>query len=115
MYCGSSLVCPYWKSHLSPATPRRYILRKSFVFRRTLNSRTTALLRPLTGSFPDLVADDSQAQQHPWLSNRPRSKWGANAKLSPEVVENLRHFKNLNLMKASGTGGSGGTTLGGVL
>lgn len=40
-----------------------------------------------------------QAQQHPWLCTRARSNAGRNAKLSPKVVDNLRQFKNLNLMK----------------
>eukprot|EP00904_Undaria_pinnatifida_P006941 jgi/Undpi1/3377/HiC_scaffold_15.g06750.m1 len=47
------------------------------------------------------MSDDrlsAAAQQHPWLT-RARSNGGVNAKLSPKVVENLRHFKNLNLMK----------------
>ncbi|CAM9452195.1 unnamed protein product [Hapterophycus canaliculatus] len=38
-----------------------------------------------------------QAQHHPWLTRARSSK--KNAKLSPKVVDNLRHFKSLNLMK----------------
>ncbi|CBJ29288.1 calcium dependent protein kinase 4 [Ectocarpus siliculosus] len=38
-----------------------------------------------------------QAQHHAWLTKARSTK--KNAKLSPKVVENLMHFKSLNLMK----------------
>ncbi|CAM9390831.1 unnamed protein product, partial [Ectocarpus sp. 12 AP-2014] len=64
---------------------------------KNVSSYAKDFIQKLLKKDPQKRLTAQQAQHHPWLTKARSTK--KNAKLSPKVVENLMHFKNLNLMK----------------